>query len=229
MSKLATISLDGVDVSRPLSDFSGCNPPASAIAAARQYLGLFVLRQALETADQIGFGWVEQPDAPDTYDDLLAVYDRSKATGEPLPVSDQHCDRSIYLTSEVNLALRFWHDSQHVLRGRSFRVVDEIDMALWHLDVAAHDGVAKHSVARHLLESDMLGQTLCISALGRFPLDQYLFDLSCLTFGIPEAIVLEAEHVASPFGELLNKAPAGIPAGITPNTNRSPGNSHGDR
>lgn len=194
MSKASSMILEGIDVSLPPAAFSAGCVPRSAIRAACKYLGMFVTRQANLTADLVGFSWIGQEDAPDTFDDLSAAFDLSAETGEPLPISNMFCETSIYPTIETNIALRFWHDTHHVLRSRNFSHAQEIDMALWHLEVAATDGVARGSVAWRLLEGDMLGQTLCSATLGRFPIDQFLFDLNCMHFGIADALVIESEH-----------------------------------
>lgn len=198
MAKPSSILFKGFDISLPPEGFPGSYVPTPMLNASRGYLGLLIMRQAHLTSERVGFGWVGHPEAPDTFDALSAAYDYAVETGESLPVSNLHCHPSVYSTASINVALRFWHDTHHVLRNRSFRTVDEIDMSLWHLDVAAGDGIVRGSVAWRLLEADTLGQTLCSAALGRFPVDQVVFDLNCLQFGIADALVMESECVTTP-------------------------------
>lgn len=184
---------EGVNLARGPGDFRCGIVPGEFLESCRRYLDLFVRGQATATAEEVGFGWVGRPEAPDTYEGLLATYEQSVASGQPLPVSDQHCLDTIYSTLDGNLACRFWHDCAHVRRGRGFSTAAELDMALWQLGQLEAVGLPRKSVPWWLLYSDTVGQTLHASALGRFPDNQWQFAVDVLTFGVEDAIVLAAK------------------------------------
>lgn len=87
------------------------------LTAARQMLSFVIQERAIRTARDVGFGWQPDPAAPDKYEVLTAAYKHSKATGDALPVSDMHCESTVYTRPAANMAFRFWHDVSHVRLG----------------------------------------------------------------------------------------------------------------
>lgn len=167
-------------------------PSKVQLSVARQELSLFVNERAIECESLLGFGWTAAPDAPSTFADLKAAFATSHRTGQPLPVSSENLNNTMLLDETADYALRFWHDTNHVLRQRSFRTVDELDLGLWHVAVAKAMGVS--ALALQLLDADLIGQQLLYAATKTFPIDQLEFDLDVLTFGVADAIVLERER-----------------------------------
>jgi hypothetical protein len=186
----STFTHDGVDdVQFP----HGIVPPVH-LMVAREQLSAWVIRQAKQTTHDVGFGWIAQAAAPDSYESLLDAYAVSSRDGTPLPVSDAHCERILFTSAAANHACRFWHDVNHVERRRDFSTVQEIDLALWHLDQLEHVGRGRWSLAWQLFHADTVGQALCAAVLGSFPEDQLAFDVDCVQFGVDDALVLEAER-----------------------------------
>lgn len=101
---------------------------------ARVNLSWFVQQQADQTTEEVGFGWIGTPDAPATYPQLRAAFQRSAKTGDPLPVSNQYCDDTVFVEPSDNVAFRYWHDVSHCRLGLSFALPDEWELTLWHLD-----------------------------------------------------------------------------------------------
>lgn len=162
------------------------------LLAARQELTAFVTAEAAKTSREVGFPRVGVPDAPDTYADLRVAYRRSCSTGIALPVSNSNLNGSLYLHTQADLALRFWHDVSHVRRGRSFSAPDELDLGLWHVAVAQTAGLSPLALA--LLDADLVGQTLLYAATKGYAENQMRFDVEAVAFGIADAIVLEKER-----------------------------------
>jgi hypothetical protein len=161
------------------------------VLAARETLAAFVIQQALTTADEIGFTWKPTPDAPERFDVLSAAYHHSEATGEPLPISSANNDSTIYTSAEANIAFRFCHDVHHVRLGLSFDLVDELKLALWHLDALEHSGFPPTSLPWRLLHADLIGQATVMAFARRFPLDQYRFAEGCLTGRFDRGLLAE--------------------------------------
>lgn len=101
----------------------------------------------------------------------------------------------IYTTPEVNFAFRFWHDVSHVQHGLSFGLEDELELALWHLDVLERDGLRPDSLAYRLLQADIVGQLLLMGLASRFPFDQKEFVLGCITLGMEPGVLAEIRRV----------------------------------
>ncbi len=156
---------------------------------------LFVRRQAERTAAELGFGWVGVADAPSTYQQLRGAFDASKLTGQSLPVSNVHCDSSIFVSPVDNMALRFWHDVHHVKLGCSFRVEDELELALWQLDQAELAGIRPGSTEYELLTCEFIGQVLLVSLIGRFPYKQSEFVDDCQRLGLFTGLLSEIRRV----------------------------------
>lgn len=158
---------------------------------ASSELSNFVVHAAAATSQLVGFEWVGCPDAPSTFPDLLAAADRSAMTGQPLSVSDENSATVIYTFPEINLALRFWHDVSHVLRGLDFTAPHELQLAQLQLQALERAGIERGSPPWRLLQADLVGQVY-LSAVGRrFPVDQAVFVERCLTTGIDSAVLAE--------------------------------------
>lgn len=162
------------------------------LAVARVRLSDFVMDQAAETATDIGFGWQARPDAPNRFEDLQTAYERSRTTREPLPVSDEHADSVIFTDGAINVAMRFWHGVNHVCRRLTFQLVDELELALWHLSIAEANGFLESSLEWQLLHADLVGQVYVMSLNRRFPLDQLRFAEGCINGGFDRGILVES-------------------------------------
>lgn len=179
-----------VPPNKPWAPFS-----AIELAEARQRLSAFINQQAGELAGRLGFGWRPVVNAPSTYQQLRGALDHSLNTLEPLPVSSENSASVIYDSPEVNFAFRFWHDVSHVQHGLSFALEDELELALWHLDVLERAGVAHESIAYRLLQADLLGQLLLMGLAGRFPFDQEEFVLTSAFLGWEQGLLTEVRRV----------------------------------
>lgn len=188
MSSLTLAST--VPANKPRAPFS-----AIELAEARQQLSAFINQQAEDLAGRLGFGWRPVMDAPSTYQQLRGALDHSLNSLEPLPVSSENSASVIYDGPEVNFAFRFWHDVSHVQHGLSFALEDELELALWHLDVLERAGVAPASIAYRLLQADLLGQLLLMGLAGRFPFDQEEFVLTCALLGWEQGLLAEVRRV----------------------------------
>jgi len=174
--------------------------PATTFDGARANLRRFVQILADASARMVGFGWRGDPDAPTDYRSLLHAYATSQFTGTPLPVSDEHMERTIYVDHAGNLAFRFWHDVTHLRLGLGFDLDGEIEVSRAHLDILAATGFPPGSLEYELLHADTLGQTLCGAATGRFPADQICFARLTLSSTLAVAIRGELHHLAAGSG-----------------------------
>ncbi|MCV7286726.1 hypothetical protein H7J87_15465 [Mycolicibacterium wolinskyi] len=168
------------------------------LAEASEVLGRFIEQAARQTEDEVGFGYVLVPDAPNAYPALTAAYARSLATGCPLPISSENSDDVIYGRPEVNGALRFWHDINHVRRRLDFGLVDELELSLWHLGELEAAGHAPGSLVWRLLHADLTGQAYVQAFAQRFPLDQRRFVTGCVTAGFDHGLLDELRHGGTP-------------------------------
>jgi hypothetical protein len=165
------------------------------VEQAAEQLALFVVEQAEKTRAELGFGWEPHPEAPSTYLDLCEAFQRSQLHGVPLPVSSLH-NESVITTPEANLAMRFWHDVNYVLRGLSFNLVDELELALWHLDRLTIDGgFPELGLEWQLLWADTIGQKYLLGIAGSFPLDQHRFIYGCIEEGFDWGLLYEARLI----------------------------------
>jgi hypothetical protein len=164
---------------------------ADEIVDASDLLGSFVEQAARRTAEEVGFGYVLRPDAPNTYPALVAAFRHSLRTGAPLPISSENSDDVIYSPPSVNGALRFWHDVNHIRRGLTFNLVDELELSLWHLgelEAAGHD---RGSLVWRLLHADLTGQAYVQAFARRFPFDQRRFVVRLVTDGFDHGLLHE--------------------------------------
>ncbi|WP_041369336.1 hypothetical protein [Nakamurella multipartita] len=168
---------------------------SSQLLTARATLSSFVEERAHRAATENGFAWRPDSGAPDGYPELLAAYTLSRSTGEPLPVSDQFCDDTVYLDPKTNMAFRYWHDVSHVRLGLSFDLVDELELANWHLaELEQHTGQPRDSMAWHLLHADLVGQIYVMALVGRFPLNQGSFAKDCAVRGFDVGVLAECRQ-----------------------------------
>ena len=171
------------------------------IELSRQTLTDFMIDQAAATAAEVGFDWKPTPNAPDTYDALRVAYGRCSECGEPLPISSENNDNVIYMTAEANLAFRFIHDVHHVQFGLSFQVVDELDLALWHLGQLEGEGFDRQDVPWRMLHADLIGQAQLVAVSGSFPTDQRRFVGRCLIGGFERGLIGEAREIGHHSGQ----------------------------
>ncbi|AGB22140.1 hypothetical protein Mycsm_01747 [Mycobacterium sp. JS623] len=167
------------------------------IAEAAAKLSDFIEEMAHATADEVGFGYVLRSNAPSTYPALVAAYKHSLTTGAPLPISSENSDAVIYTKSDVNFALRFWHDINHVRHGLSFDLVDELELSLWHLGELEKAGHQPGSLVWRLLHADLTGQAYVQAFARRFPFDQRRFVTGCVTAGFDGGLLHELRNGTS--------------------------------
>lgn len=163
-------------------------------------LSSFVRGQARATAELVGFAWLPRPDAPSDYGSLRRAYLASRLTGEPLAVSDEHSEGTIYDGADTNYAFRFWHDVTHVRLGAGFDLDGELAVAVAHLDVLRAAGWGPGTLEYGLLHADTAGQTIFGAATGAFPEEQACFARMCITDSLASAIRV----TLLPPGEITN-------------------------
>lgn len=181
-----------------LSDYDDTvhTPTVSEIEWARATLSDYVLDHAARTEHDIGFGYIGQRQAPSTYESLFAAYTHSVATGEPLPISSENSTDVIFSSPEVNVAHRFVHDVHHCRLNLDFGLVDELELAIWHLDRLEDAGFAPNSLEWRLLHADLIGQIQINAFAKRFPSDQRQFGLDCALLGFDRGILTELRRSA---------------------------------
>lgn len=168
---------------------------AKGLVGARVNLSRFVQHQAEQAAETLGFDWTGTSDAPSTYPQLRAAFAHSTKTGTPLPVSNDHCEDTVFLEPSGNVAFRFWHDTSHCRLGLSFSMPDEWELALWHLDHLVEAGFEQSSLEYRLLQLDLFGQIILLGIAGRFPFNQGEFTRRCAELGMEAGIMAELERL----------------------------------
>jgi hypothetical protein len=158
---------------------------------ARLELSQFVELLADQTRARFGFGWEARPDAPNTWAELREAWQHSLATGNALPVFDGANSSAIFTTPEAHLAYRFWHDVTHLERNRNFTNPHELDMASYHLLQAEKHGLERGSLPWRLLHADAVGQVLHWSVIHEFVINQRVFVLNYIQFGVESALLAE--------------------------------------
>lgn len=158
---------------------------------ARIKLSRFVEAQAAGMQEFVGFGWKPDHNAPSDFIALKRAALASARTGKPLPVSDEHSDKIIYISVEINYAFRYWHDLTHVLMDKGFDLDGEIAVSKAHLKVLKSYGMGPGTPEYELLRADTLGQTLCGETTGAFPIDQPCFARRAVIVGLGKAIRAE--------------------------------------
>ena len=165
-----------------------------AIRAAQIDLCGFIFDLANDLAALHGFDWKAVPDAPSTYSELKRCFAASKATGQPLPVSNENSSATVFGNAEANYALRFVHDVLHVTNGLSFNSRDEYVLACQFMNRAAGWGIRHGSIAWYLLLSDAVGQALFYAVTKEYVEDQLRFGLDTVNLGLHRALLAEVER-----------------------------------
>lgn len=139
---------------------------------ARHNLSEFVRAEAEGIMRQYSVSMRAHCDAPDTYPDLLDMWDRNN--GMCIDVSSMHCDNTIYTTPEVNHLFRFWHDWLHIQHSADFSLAGELEIGAIHCAaVASFHGAG--SMEHKLMLADTIGQSTYEAVTGKFPDDQRAF------------------------------------------------------
>lgn len=167
------------------------------LARARETLTAFVWERAEAARARTGVAWQFTPDAPNTYRALRRAWDTSLAEGVPLPISNTDCESVIFTTPDGNAAYRYWHDVTHLERERNFTNPHELDMAHFHLWDAEQQGLTRGSLAWRLLRADAMGNVLHWSIYREYVLNQEVFILNAVQFGLDAALVAEAARRGS--------------------------------
>lgn len=168
------------------------------IVLARDELTRFVQQQARDTAARVGFSYEACADAPSTYQQLRGAYAESRANGTPLPISNLFCGDTIYFADEDNICFRFWHDVSHMQLGLSFRLDDELELGLWHLDQLEDAGYPKRSLPWKVFHADIVGQIQLMALIGRFPIRRRRFVQECVEYGMETGLLEEIRRVPEP-------------------------------
>jgi hypothetical protein len=140
---------------------------------------------------RLGFGWRASPVAPADFPALVREYETARISRLPFRVSCLHSDSVIYDSSETNLALRFWHDTNHVLHGLTFALDDERELADRHLQALRAEGFGPTTFEHQLIHADIFGQVYFQIVTGSFVRNQLRFDTNCVLFGVDEAVAQE--------------------------------------
>lgn len=165
-----------------------------AVLAAQVDLRSFVYDLANELVLIHGFDWQPAPDAPNTYNHLKRCFAASKATGQPLPVSNDNSAATVFGNPEANYTLRYAHDVLHVTNGLSFNSRDEYVLACQFMDRAEDWGIRRGSIAWHMLLSDSVGQALFYAVTKEYVEDQLRFGLDTVNHGLHRALLAEVER-----------------------------------
>ncbi|MBB0995708.1 hypothetical protein G6024_01045 [Dietzia maris] len=153
----------------------------------------FLLERAETITRELGFGYVASPDAPNTYESLMREFVRSSNTNVPLPVSSLNLDDCFYVP-EVTHALRFVHDMAHVMTGLTFDVNEEVELALLQMEDFKKHGLDPDTLEYQLLYADHVGQAMAMAVNRKFVIDQSVFILDAVTYGLDFAIVREMKR-----------------------------------
>lgn len=142
---------------------------------ARKNLSLFILRKALQVQKQVGFGYVDSPVAPDSFDALMLAWNNSKKTRLAFPVWNGCSDNTIYTNPGVNYAFRFWHDAIHACTGLGFNTADEIAIGRIQVETVQAE-FGKFSIEAMLMYADTIAQSQYAATTGgEFPANQLEF------------------------------------------------------
>lgn len=167
------------------------NVTPASLTVAQDELSNFVFRHAEQLSTRLGFSWTAAPDAPNTYKDLVAAFNQSQQTNQPLPVSDENSSRTVFGTPEANFAYRFVHDVHHVEGGLRFSSKDEFRLAVEIVALFEAAGGEPCSLPWLLLHADAVGQALFYAVAESYVTDQLQFALDCVRFGLEGGIERE--------------------------------------
>lgn len=139
---------------------------------ARKQLSLFVIRKAAALTKQLGFGYVDSDDAPESYPELMAYWMESTHTRKAFPVWSGASDNTIYTSVGANYAFRFWHDSLHARNALGFNYADEVVIGTTQTNEVAEE-FGEFSLETLLMHYDTVGQSTYANMNGgQFPEDQ---------------------------------------------------------
>lgn len=183
-----------------MSIYESTSSPTLAfeLVLARNDLTSFVQDKARETAVRLGFSYEACPDAPSTYQQLRGAYAESEDNGTPLLISNLFCDTSIFFTPEDNVRFRFWHDTSHIKLGVSFRLEDELELGMWHLEQLQRAGFPVDSLPWKVFHADIIGQIQLMALIGRFPIHQRRFVEDCIEHGFEGGLMEEIRRIPAP-------------------------------
>lgn len=110
--------------------------------------------------------------------------------GEPLPVSGDGCEHTVYSSPEVNYAFRAWHDGIHIVHGYDFSLAGEqATLAVHHTMMgyrAAEYGLVESDFA--LMTVEVLGQRMYYERHREYVSNQEAFAAFAMSAGILAAI-----------------------------------------
>ena len=152
------------------------------LQSARIRLSGAMIRLAAQTVAETGIRYAAQPEAPGTYADLMAAYDRAQHT-KVLPVWNGASRQSLYLSAHTNWAFRYWHDMGHVRQHLTFSILDETDLQYYFHAPTIDRIVGMGSLASQLYWADTVGQLKYLEAQGDFPRNQLAFDVAYVEHG----------------------------------------------
>lgn len=132
--------------------------------------------------------------APNTYKELRRQI-ASQSSYDPILVSNQGCDNTIYSTPEVNHALRAMHDLVHYNESLGFSVGEEQEvvrqMVLDAMSLSADNGLTEEDI--EVLFLDLAGQVLYHAQHGQYVDEQDRFISACLKTSLQQ--VLQSNEV----------------------------------
>lgn len=166
---------------------------APEIQLARINLTNWVNDLADETARELGVTWRGSYCAPITLDGIVEEFRAAMLTGLPVRISNRHCDHTIYVRPEDNVAFRFVHDSRHYFLRAGFSTEAELLVVSCHLARLQAAGFGPDTIEHRLLYADTVGQVLFLAETGEFVADQVRFAQRCLEGSVQDAIAAEAD------------------------------------
>jgi hypothetical protein len=161
------------------------------LRTARARISLFVQREALATAHELGFGWWPAEVTPHGLDGLVDEFRGCAVSGLPFRVLNDHSEDVIFTSPSVNHAMRYWHDTRHVWLGADFSTEGELTVAACHLARAREEGLGQDSLEYRLLQADTVGQTLFVARTHSFVVHQLQFAIDCVRLSFDQAIERE--------------------------------------
>lgn len=124
-------------------------------------------------------------DAPETYEGLRYYLQKSGV----IHVSNQNCGRSIYGSSEGNVAMRVVHDHLHCTHYLDFSFDHEMEVAKLQTDMVRRALSSKEYA--DLTWADTAGQVRYFEKWDRFPHNQAAFVMYAMEFGLDAAVKRE--------------------------------------
>ena len=132
--------------------------------------------------DLFDAGWeIQEKDREVGYDEILECSRVYIA-----PISNLHCDKTIFWTPYMNVLHRFWHDNVHLQLGLDFSVEDELAAAEYQVMILRYHGLSK--LAMQIVNADIAGQVLHHQRYGEFPRNQRAFVERAVSHGIQCAL-----------------------------------------